>query len=163
VLCSSQDHLGTSTRDLYHPVLATVENNDNWHVRKGDLLCVFPPNVPMVPSSVLIVTFDGEHLTCCGFSLGETTHFGSFKFIVDYFSGQSLSARRGYIGAAFMGSTRTGTPSTWWVMIEDSTEEILTVSSGEGGSDLPSPRRHGMGAPFAPVTTTPWIENALAT
>jgi hypothetical protein len=37
------------------------------------------------------------------------------------------------------------------------------ASSGEGGSDLPSPRRCGTGASPAPVTTTPWMENASAT
>jgi hypothetical protein len=62
-----------------------------------------------------------------------------------------------------MGSTRTGAPSPRWAMIEVSTEEFLTVSSGEGGFGLCSPRRHDMGAPLAPITTTPWTENALAT
>jgi hypothetical protein len=37
------------------------------------------------------------------------------------------------------------------------------ASSGEGGSGLPSPRRHEAGALPAPVTTTPWMENAPAT
>jgi hypothetical protein len=37
------------------------------------------------------------------------------------------------------------------------------ASSGEGGTSLPSPRRRGMVAPPAPVATTPWMENALAT
>jgi hypothetical protein len=36
------------------------------------------------------------------------------------------------------------------------------TSTGEGGFGLPSPRRHVTGAPPAPVTTTPWMENALA-
>jgi hypothetical protein len=35
----------------------------------------------MVHSSTLIVTTEGEHLTCGGFSLGETVHFGSLEFI----------------------------------------------------------------------------------
>jgi hypothetical protein len=62
-----------------------------------------------------------------------------------------------------MGSTRSETPSLWRAMIEDSPEEFLTVPSEEGGFGLPSPRRSGTGAPHAPVTTTPWIENAPAT
>jgi hypothetical protein len=37
------------------------------------------------------------------------------------------------------------------------------VSSGEEGFDLPSPRRRGTGAPPAPVSTTPWTNNVLAT
>jgi hypothetical protein len=62
-----------------------------------------------------------------------------------------------------MGSTHSGTPSPWWAMIEDSAEEFLTASSGEGGSALPSPRRHGMGDSPAPITTAPWMEKTPAT
>jgi hypothetical protein len=46
-------------------------------------------------------------------------------------------------------------------MIEDSTEEFLTASSGEGGLGLPSPRRRGMGALLTPVATTPWLKNIV--
>jgi hypothetical protein len=48
-------------------------------------------------------------------------------------------------------------------MIEDSAEEFLTTSSGEGGFGLPSPRRRDVGAPPDPVKTTPCMENAPAT
>jgi hypothetical protein len=48
----------------------------------------------MVPSSAITVSADGEHLTCGGFSLGETVHLGSFDFIADYFGGLNLSPRR---------------------------------------------------------------------
>jgi hypothetical protein len=37
------------------------------------------------------------------------------------------------------------------------------ASSGEGGFDLPSSRRHGMGAPPDPIATTPWLEEAPTT
>jgi hypothetical protein len=37
------------------------------------------------------------------------------------------------------------------------------ASRGEGGSGLPTPRRCDTGAPPTPVTTTPWMENALVT
>jgi hypothetical protein len=37
------------------------------------------------------------------------------------------------------------------------------ASSGEGGSDLPSPRRCGTGVSPTPITATPWMEDALAT
>jgi mono/diheme cytochrome c family protein len=47
-------------------------------------------------------------------------------------------------------------------MIEDYVEEFLTASSGDRGFVLPSPRRHGMGALPAPVTTTPWMKNTPA-
>jgi hypothetical protein len=48
-------------------------------------------------------------------------------------------------------------------MIEDSTKEFHTASSGEGGSDLPSPRRHDLGALPAPVTIPPQLGDTLAT
>jgi hypothetical protein len=47
----------------------------------------------MVHSSMLIITADEECLTCGGFSLGETIHFGSLEFITNYFGSLSLSAR----------------------------------------------------------------------
>jgi hypothetical protein len=37
------------------------------------------------------------------------------------------------------------------------------MSSGEGGSSLPSPRRRDTGALPTFVTITPWMENAPAT
>jgi hypothetical protein len=45
-------------------------------------------------------------------------------------------------------------------MIEDSVEEFLMVSSGEGSFYLPSRRRRGTGASLARVTTTPRMENS---
>jgi hypothetical protein len=94
----------------------------------------FPLDVPMVPSSAITIAADGECLTCGGFSLGETVRFRSFEFIADYFSGLSLSPRSGDSGAAFMGSTRNGTPPPRQAMIEDSSKEFLTVPSREGPS-----------------------------
>jgi hypothetical protein len=44
----------------------------------------------MVPSSVLTVATDGEHLWCDGFSIGETIHFGSLEFITDRFGDLSI-------------------------------------------------------------------------
>jgi hypothetical protein len=115
----------------------------------------------MVPSSTITVVADGERLTCGGLSLSEIVRLGSFKFISDYFDGLTLSPRRGNLGAAFMGSTHSGTPSPWRTMIEDSTEQFLTTSSSEGGFGLPFNRRHGTGAPSAPVTSTPWLKGIL--
>jgi hypothetical protein len=107
----------------------------------------FPLDILMVLSSMITVTTDGEHLTCGGFPLGKTVHLGNFEFITDYFGGLSRFPRRGNLGAAFMGSTRSGTPFSWWAMIEDFAEEFLTASSGEEGFDLPSTRgfSHGEG------------------
>jgi hypothetical protein len=109
----------------------------------------------MVPSSVIVVAADGEHLMCGGFSLGETVHLGNFEFIADYFGGLSLSPRRGDPGAAFMGSTCSRVSTLRRAMIGDSTRELLMKPSREGSFSLPSPRRRGMGASLAPITTTP--------
>jgi hypothetical protein len=47
----------------------------------------------MVHSSTLVVTTDGEHLTCGGFSPGETVRFGNLEFIIDFFDNLSLSPK----------------------------------------------------------------------
>jgi hypothetical protein len=87
VLCSSQDHLGTKTRNLGHHVLVIAENNDNWHARKEDLQRAFSLDVLMVPSSALVIAADDERLSDGGFSLNETIRFGSLEFITDNFGG----------------------------------------------------------------------------
>jgi hypothetical protein len=61
-----------------------------------------PLEVPMVASSSVAMTPDGEHLACIGLSLDEPVHLGNFEFIADYFSGLSLSPRRGNEGIIFM-------------------------------------------------------------
>jgi hypothetical protein len=38
----------------------------------------------MVPSSVITVVANGEHLACDGFSLSETICLWNFEFIADY-------------------------------------------------------------------------------
>jgi hypothetical protein len=95
----------------------------------------------MVPSSSLTFSTDGEHLMYNGFSHDETINLRSFEFITDYFSGLSLSPRWSDLGTTFMGLTHSGPPSPRQAMIEDSTEEFHTASSGGGGSGLPSLRR----------------------
>jgi hypothetical protein len=125
--------------------LVGVKNTDSCHARKVDLQHAFLLDVPMVPSSVIAITADGEHSTCSGFSLDQTIHPGNFEFIVDYFGSLSLSPRRGDTGAAFMGSTRSGAPTLWRAMIENYAEEFLMASSGEGRFGLLSPRRRGTG------------------
>jgi hypothetical protein len=163
VLCSLQDHLKTEMHDLDHPVLAGAKNTNNWRVRKAGLQRAFPLEVMMVPSSAIAITVDGEHLTCGGFSLGETICLGNFEFTADYFDGLSLAPRRGDAGAIFMVSTRSGASTPRWAMIGDSAEEFLTAPSGEGSFGLPSPRMCGTGALLAPITITPQMENAAAT
>jgi hypothetical protein len=51
--------------------------------RRGICNVLFSLNVPMVPSSMITITTDGERLTYGGFSLGETIHIRSFEFIAD--------------------------------------------------------------------------------
>jgi hypothetical protein len=85
----------------------------------------------MVHSSVFTVSTDGECLTCGGFSLGETVHFGSLEFIAVCFDGRSLSPKGSDPGNIFMATTRSGSPSLR-AMIEDSTEEFYTASTGGG-------------------------------
>jgi hypothetical protein len=89
----------------------------------------------MVSSSTITVTTDGERLTCDGFFQGEAIHLGNFYFIADYFSGLSLSSKRGDAGITFMASSHSGASTPRWAMIEHSAEEFLTASSGEGFVD----------------------------
>jgi hypothetical protein len=97
--------------DLGHPVSYRCKNIDSWCAGKGDLQRAFTLDVLMVPSSVIVVAADSEHLTFGGFSLGETVRLGNFEFIADYFVSLSLSPRRGDTSAAFMGSTHSGVPT----------------------------------------------------
>jgi hypothetical protein len=83
-----------TTSELEHAILTTLylagaKNTDSCCARKGNLQCAFPLYVLMVPSSVLTIATDSDRLMCGGFSLSETIHLGSFKFIADYFSGLS--------------------------------------------------------------------------
>jgi hypothetical protein len=116
----------------------------------------------MVHSSALAVSNDVERLTCAGFSLGETICFGSLEFIINCFSGLSLSPKGSDPGTVFMGTTCNGSPSLR-TTIKDSTEEFYMTSSGEGSSDLLVSRRHDTRALLAPVTTMSWLEDARAT
>jgi hypothetical protein len=113
--------------------LLVQKNTDSWRARKGDLQYTFPLDVPMVTSSALAITGDSEHLSCGGFSLDETIHFGSLEFIADYFGGLSLSPWRDCLDAAVMGSTCSGPPSPLRAMIGASTEEFHMTLDGEGG------------------------------
>jgi hypothetical protein len=155
---SKQEHTILTT--LY---LAGAKNTDSWCARKGDLQRASPLDVLMVPSSSIAIIVDDECLACGGFTLSEPVRLGNLDFIVDYFSGLSLSPRRGNEGAIFMGSTRSGVSTPQWATIEDSTEEFLTTSSGEGSFGHPSPRRCITWPHLPPTTTTTWKESALAT
>jgi hypothetical protein len=97
----------------------------------------------MAHLSMLVVTTDGELLTCGGFSLGETIRFGSPEFFIDY----------------FMGMARNGSPSLHTIL-EDTADEFYMTCSGEGSSDFPISLRHRMGTPPSPLATTLWTEDA---
>jgi hypothetical protein len=113
----------------------------------------FPLDVSMVHTSTLT---DGERLTCGGFSLGKTIHFGSLEFITNCFDSPSLSPKGSDSGAIFMGTTRNRSPSLW-AMIKDSVDEFYTPSSREGSPGLPVSRRHITRAPHAPIASTQWL------
>jgi hypothetical protein len=119
--------------------LAGAKNTDSWRTRKGDLLCSFPLDISIVPSSALTIATDGERLSCNVFSLDEIIRFRSIKFITDRFGDLCLSPMGDGLGATVMGSTHGGTPSPLWAMTEDSIKEFHTTSNGEGRINLPSP------------------------
>jgi hypothetical protein len=122
-----QEHVILTT--LY---LAGAKNTDSWRAKKGDLQHATPLDVPMVPSSSIVITTDGEHLACGGFSLSDPVHLGNFQFITNYISGPSLSPMRGNEGTIVVGSTHSEASTPQRATIEDSTEEFFTVSSEEG-------------------------------
>jgi hypothetical protein len=114
----------------------------------------------MVHSSTLTITTDGEHLTCGGFSLGKTVHSGSLEFIVDCFGNLSFSPKGSDSSTVFLGMVHSGSPSLGTIL-EGSKDEFYMASSREGSSSLPDSWRHNMGTLPAPITTTPWPEDAL--
>jgi hypothetical protein len=127
--------------------------------QEGGFVACFPLNVSIVRSSTLIITTNSKYPTCGGFSLGETVHFGSLKFIVDYFGSLSLSPMGSDSSTVFIGTTCNGSPSLRTID-EDSTDEFYTTSSEEGSSGLPISWRRNMGTPLAPIATTPRQEDA---
>jgi hypothetical protein len=164
IVHSSQDHLRTGTRDLDHPISCRCKKTPMVGALGKEICSVlFLDEVLMVPSSSIAVAANCERLTCGGFSLGEPVCLRNFEFITNYFNGLSLSHKRGNEGAIFVGSTHNGASTPQWAMIEDSPEEFLATSSGEGSFSHLSPRWQSMEAHVAPTTTTIWKENALAT
>jgi hypothetical protein len=113
----------------------------------------------MIHSSMLVVTTDGERLTCGGFSLDETIRFGSLEFIINCFGSLSFYPKENNSSTIFVETVRNESPSLC-AIIEDSIDEFYMTSSGEGNSGFPISRRCSMGTPPTPITTTPWSEDA---
>jgi hypothetical protein len=88
--------------DIDHPIISQCRKHRQLVHLKGGFAACFPLDVLMVHSSTLTIATTRECLTCGGFSLGETIHFGSLEFITDYFNSMSLSP-----GGA------TQVPSSW--------------------------------------------------
>jgi hypothetical protein len=113
----------------------------------------------MVQSSTLTITTDGEHLTCGGLFLRKTIRFGSLEFIIESFGSLSLSPKGSNLGAVFMGTAHSRSPSLCTIL-KKSTDEFYMASSGEGSSGLPISKRCSMGTPLDPIATTPWPKDA---
>jgi hypothetical protein len=116
----------------------------------------------MVHSSALTVATDGEHLTCNCFSLSKTILFGSIEFIVDCFGGLSLFPK-GVTQVLSLWAQPIAVHYCYRAITKDSTDDFYMASSGEGSSGLPTFWRHNTGTLPAPIATTPWPEDTLAT
>jgi hypothetical protein len=134
VLYSSQDHLGTGTHNLDHPVLAVVENTDSWRYRKGALQCGFPLDVLMVTSSKLSFIANNNNSASVGLALSETIRFDSLEFTVDHLGRLSLSPYEGDSIAIFIGMVHGRSPSLHTTLKDSSDEGGATSGTGGGGS-----------------------------
>jgi hypothetical protein len=148
------------SRDLIDPVIYRCMKHRQLAHQKGGFVACFPLNILMVHTSMLAVITDGKCLTYGGLSLGETVCFRSLKFIADYFGSLSLSPKGNDSGTVFVGMTHGGSPSLQTIL-ENSTNEFYTTSSGEGSSGFPISQRSSMGTPPPPIATIPWPEDAL--
>jgi hypothetical protein len=148
------------SHDLVDHVICRYRKHRQFAHQVGGFVACSALNVSMVHPSMLIVTNDGEHLTCNGISLGETIHFGRLEFIADCFGSLSFSPKGNDSCTVFMGMACSGSPS-WRSILEDSTDEFYTAYSREGSSGFPISRRHSLGTPPAPIETTPWPKDAL--
>jgi hypothetical protein len=146
-------------RDLVDPVICRCRKHRQLACQEEAFVACFPLNVLMVHSSMLAITTDGEHLTCGGFSIGETVCFGNLEFITNCFGSRSLPLKGNDSGTVFVGTACSGSPS-WHAILEDSTDEFYTASSREGSSSFPISWRRSMVTPPVPITTTQRLEDA---
>jgi hypothetical protein len=122
-------------------------------MQEGGFIACFPLNVLMVHSLRLTIITDDNHQADVGFTLGETSHFGSLKFIADRFCNLSLSPEGNDSGAAFIGMAHSGSPSLHTIF-KESTDQDDTTSSGGGNSSFPISRGCNMLTLTIPITTT---------
>jgi hypothetical protein len=94
---------------------------------------------------------------CVEFTWGETIHFGSLEFITNRFDTLSLSPEGNDLGVMFMEMVHNGSPSLHTIL-EESTGEDNSASSGGGSSSFPISRSCNVVIPAIPITTTPLPE-----
>jgi hypothetical protein len=153
VLCSSQDHIGTGTRDLDHPIFVGAKNTNSWHTKKGDLQLAFPRDVSMVPSPKLPFGANGNNPTSVGLALCSTIHFGSVEFIVDCLGRLSLYPQEWDSSDIFVGMAHNTSPSLC-TALEDSSNEDRATSGTGGSSRFPSPS--GSNCDVPPLNKDGW-------
>jgi hypothetical protein len=124
--------------DLDHPILASAENIDNLHARKGDLQRAFPLDVPMVTSPKLPFVTNGDNLTGIGLTLGETSHFDSLEFTANHLGRLSVSPYEGDSSAIFVGMVHSGS-SSLHTILQDFSDEGDTASGAGEALDPPAP------------------------
>jgi hypothetical protein len=151
--------LELETCDLVHHVICRCRKHQQLASQEGGFVVCFPLNILMVHSSTLVVTTNGEHLTCGGFSLGETVCFGILEFIAVCFGSLSHSPEENDSVTVSVGMARSGS-SLLHTILKDSIDKFYIASSGEGSSGFLVSWRHNMMTPPVPITTTPSPDDA---
>jgi hypothetical protein len=113
----------------------------------------------MVHSPKLTIIVNGKHQTSVGF-ITDGKHqifFGGLEFITYHFSRLSFSPDGNDSGTVFVGVVHNGLPSLQTIL-EESTDEGDTASSGVGSSDFPVSWGCNVVTSSVPITTTPLLE-----
>jgi hypothetical protein len=105
-------------------------------------------------SPKLTIVANGEHQTGDGFALAETIRFGRLEFITVCFGDMSLSPKGNDSDIIFVGMVHSRSLSMHTIL-EESTNEGDTASSGGGSSSFPISKGCNLVTPSVPITTTP--------